>query len=279
MTVSGNRIALLIAAHGERGGERPAGANNEATFRIAHSLSANLSTNLSTSLSTNLSTPGLICEVAVGFIRGEPSIKEALGSLTAPDIIVYPLFVANGYFTRDRLAQLLEEANGEGRKVRVMAPLGLDPGLPELVIGFAAEAARKHAFEPSTCNVILLAHGSKKNPASRKSTEQMERALEASGSFRSVRGAFLEEAPSLQSAAEGVQGPIVVVGMFSGEGLHGAKDAPQLVSGLRRDDAVFAGVIGTAAGVADLIARSVENALHAAPGSVNAAAEWVSVAP
>jgi len=263
LTISGNHTALLIAAHGERGGERPAGAKNEATFRIARSLSA------------NLSNPGLMSEVAVGFIRGEPSIKEALGSLTAPSIIVYPLFVANGYFTRDRLAQLLEEANGEGRKVRVMAPLGLDPGLPDLVTSFAAEAARQHAFEPSACNVILLAHGSKKNPASRKSTEQMEHALEANGNFRSVRGAFLEESPSLHTAAEGIQGPIIVVGMFSGEGLHGAKDAPRLVSGLLRDDAAFAGVIGTAAGVADLIARSVENALQA-PGS---AAGWVSAAP
>ena len=261
MTPSGNasRTALLIAAHGERGGEG-AGANNQAPFRIARGLSAR----------------GLTSEVAVGFIRGEPSIKDALGTLTAPNIIVYPLFVANGYFTRDRLAQLLDEANGEGRKVDVMAPLGLDPGLPDLAVTFAARAACEHGLEPRACNVILLAHGSKKNPASRQSTERMTHALEANGSFRSARSAFLEESPSLQTAVTGIQGPIVVVGMFSGEGLHGAKDAPQLVSALRRDDAVFAGVIGSAAGVEDLIARSVENALHSTGGV--ASTGWLSAA-
>jgi sirohydrochlorin ferrochelatase len=261
LTVCANacRTALLIAAHGERG----AGRNNEATFRIARALSARR----------------LASEVAVGFIRGEPSIKDALGVLTAPRITVYPLFVSNGYFTRDRLAQLLEEANSEGRKVDVMAPLGLDPGLPDLVAAFAAEAARRRGFGPRACNVILLAHGSRKNPASRRSTERMARALGTCASFKSVRGAFLEESPSLDATAAGIQGPIVVVGMFSGEGLHGAKDAPRLVAGLRRDDVAFAGVIGNAGGIEDLVARSVERAFRAVPRGANAPAEWVSAAP
>jgi hypothetical protein len=33
-----------------------------------------------------------------------------LGALTTKRIIVYPLFASSGYFTRDRLVQLLEEA-------------------------------------------------------------------------------------------------------------------------------------------------------------------------
>jgi len=257
LTVSGDacQTALLIAAHGARGAD----GNDEGTFRIARALAAR----------------SLTSDVAVGFIRGEPSIKDALGGMTAPNIVVYPLFVANGYFTRDRLAQLLEEANGEGRKVDVMPPLGLDPGLPDLVAAFATDAADRRGFAPRACDVVLLAHGSKKNPASRKSTEQMARALEIDNRFRSVQAAFLEEPPSLHTAVAGIQGPIIVVGMFSGEGLHGAKDAPRLVSELRRDDVAFAGVIGSAAGVEDLIARSVENALRAL-GSANASADWAS---
>jgi len=52
-----------------------------------------------------------------------------------------------------------------------------------------------------------------------------------------------------------------VVGLFSGEGLHGARDAPRLTAELGRDDIVFAGVIGTAAGIEDLVARSVGESL------------------
>ncbi|MBI5263336.1 MAG: hypothetical protein HY852_16120 [Bradyrhizobium sp.] len=233
---------LLIAAHGER----TAGAANEGTFRIARALA----------------DQGLASEVVVGFIRGVPSIKDALGAVTASNLLVYPLFVANGYFTRDRLVQLLDEANGQGRKVEVMAPLGLDPGLPDLVLNFARRAACERGFVPHACRVVLLAHGSRKNCRSRNSTEQMARALEVYAEFRSVHTAFLEEPPSLSAVAASIEGPVVVVGMFSGEGLHGAKDAPRLVSELDRKDVAFAGVIGNASGIEHLIARSVQNALH-----------------
>ena len=58
-----------------------------------------------------------------------------------------------------------------------------------------------------------------------------------------------------------VQGPAVVVGMFSGEGMHGARDAPRLIAELNRNDVVYAGVIGNVAGIADIVAGSVAAAV------------------
>jgi hypothetical protein len=54
-----------------------------------------------------------------------------------------------------------------------------------------------------------------------------------------------------------VEGPAVVVGLFSGEGLHGARDAPRLVERLHRNDIVFAGIMGSGPGIAELVARAV----------------------
>ena len=82
------QVALLIAAHGERSPD----ATNDGVKRIARAVSAR----------------GLVSEVAVGFINGVPTIGEAFAALAAPRVIVYPLFASNGYFTRDRLVQLLE---------------------------------------------------------------------------------------------------------------------------------------------------------------------------
>lgn len=70
------RTALLIAAHGER----TPGVENESVFRIADALSER----------------GLVSEISVGFIRGEPTIKEAFAALAAPKVIDYPLFASNG---------------------------------------------------------------------------------------------------------------------------------------------------------------------------------------
>jgi sirohydrochlorin ferrochelatase len=227
--------ALLLAAHGER---RP-DAGNESVFRIARALTDR----------------GLA--VAVGFISGVPSIKDALDSLAADRILVYPLFASSGYFSRDRLVQILDEAGHDGRNIEMLTPLGLDPGLPDIVLQQARDAAQGHGFAAEACTVILLAHGSQRNPASRQSTEQMAQAISQRAIFRKVEVAFLEEAPALDDVAATIDGPGVVVGMFSGEGLHGAKDAPRLVERLHRNDIVFAGIMGAAPGVAELVARAV----------------------
>ena len=240
------RIALLIAAHGERSPD----ATNQGVKHIARALSAH----------------GLVSEVGVGFIKGAPTIGEAFAALAAPRVIVYPLFASSGYFTRDRLVQLLDEANGEGRNVEVLPPLGLDPGLPDLVLDRATETARENGLAPETSTVILLAHGSRRNSASREATEQVARAIEHRATFRSVGIALLEERPFLAEVAALVQGPAIVVGMFSAEGMHGASDAPRLIGELNRNDVIYAGVIGNVAGIEDLVARSVAEAVgRAAP--------------
>lgn len=234
-------VALLIAAHGERS----EGATNDGVRRIAQAVS----------------THRLVAEIGVGFINGTPTIREAFAALAAPRIIVYPLFASSGYFTRDRLVQLLDEANDQGRSVEVLPPLGLDPGLPGLVLDRATRVARESGFVPENCSVILLAHGSRRNSASREATELVARAIEGGAGFRSVGIALLEERPFLAEAVALVQGPAIVVGMFSGEGMHGAGDAPRLIAELNRNDVVYAGVIGNVAGIADIVAGAVAAAV------------------
>lgn len=234
-----SEFALLLAAHGER----REGAGNRGAFRIARALRDR----------------GLT--VAVGFMSGVPTIGDALQSLSARRILVYPLFASSGYFTRDRLVRILDEAGADGRNVEVLPPLGLDPGLPDIVLGQAMDAARAHDFAHHDCTVILLAHGSRRNSASRQATEGTARVVERRAVFRKVEVAFLEQRPSLGEAAASVRGPAIVVGMFSGEGLHGARDAPEQVAQLGRRDVVFGGIMGSSPLVADLVSRAVLDAL------------------
>ncbi|MGL9618630.1 CbiX/SirB N-terminal domain-containing protein [Bradyrhizobium sp. U531] len=243
-------IALLLAAHGER---RP-DAGNEGAFQLARALASR----------------SLVAEVAIGFISGTPGISEALETLTARRILVYPLFASSGYFTRDRLVQLLDEAKGDGRSIDMLPPLGLDPGLPDLLCDQAVACARDHGYAPEACTFVLLAHGSKRNPASRQATEQVAREIETRAACREVVVAFLEEQPSLEEAAQSIHGPAIVLGLFSGEGLHGAKDAPKLVARLGRPEVVFAGIMGSGPGIEDLVARAVVAALRDA-GATEAA--------
>jgi sirohydrochlorin ferrochelatase len=239
------QVAVLVAAHGER----TPGAQNENARRVAQALSDH----------------GPVAEVSVGFISGTPSIVEALAALTSPRIIVYPLFASSGYFSRDRLVQLLDEGNRQSRELELLTPLGLDPGMPDFVIARATSIARDHGFAPEASTIILLAHGSRRNSASREATDWVAHQIEGRGAFCAVRIALLEEHPFLHEAANGVAGPAIVVGLFSGEGLHGARDAPRLIAELGRSDVAYAGVVGSMSGIEELAVRAVERALAVMP--------------
>ena len=238
---AGATTALLIAAHGERQPE----AGNESVMRIARAVAARQ----------------IVSEVAVGFINGRPTIEQALRGVKSRKIIVYPLFASNGYFTRDRLVQLIDEANGATREIEMLPPFGLDPGLPQLVIDHLDRAASENGLVTRSLTAVLLAHGSRRNPASREATEGIAREIARRGGCRDVAIAFLEERPFLDEAVALIEGPAIVVGMFSGDGLHGARDAPHLVAKLARDDVIYAGVIGNARGIEDVVGRSVREAL------------------
>ena len=242
---AGATTALLIAAHGER---RP-GASNESVMRIARALRARK----------------IVSEVAVGFINGVPTIGDALGRLTARKVIVYPLFASNGYFTRDRLVQLIDEASGATREIEMLPPLGLDSGLPELVIDHIDRAALESGLVTKSLTAVLLAHGSRRDPASREATQGIANEIARCEVCRDVAVAFLEERPSLEEAVQLIEGPAIVVGMFSGDGVHGARDAPQLVTKLERGDVIYSGVIGNAPGIEDVVGCSVLRALAGQP--------------
>jgi sirohydrochlorin ferrochelatase len=222
------------------------GATDEGVMRIARAIRARK----------------IVSEVAVGLVRGSPTIEDALCRLAAHRVIVYPLFASNGYFTRDRLVKLIDEANAQKRAVEILAPLGLDPGLSDLVLGRVSQVAHESGFADEVCTVVLLAHGSRRNPASRTATEQVAREIIRRRIVREVRTAFLEEAPSLEDTVSAVDGPVIVMGMFSGEGLHGARDAPRLIAQVGRVDIVYAGVIGNAPGIAHLISCALQAALE-----------------
>jgi sirohydrochlorin cobaltochelatase len=232
-------VALLIAAHGER---RIGGTNAGVAGLAADLIRRNLAD-----------------EIGIGFVKGHPGVDETVRAFASSTVLVYPLFLSDGYFSRVRLPQLLAEGCGR-RSIRVLPPLGLDPALAALV-GVKAEAAARAAGVLATdATLVLFAHGSRRDPASRTATAAMAAALVREGRFGAVRGAFLEEPPSLACSIADVPGPVVVAGLFAGEGLHGGTDLPDLLRSIGRRDVVFAGNVASFDGIAELVAGAVTRA-------------------
>jgi sirohydrochlorin ferrochelatase len=251
-------MGLLLAAHGERN----EGAVNHGILWLA----------------ATLRSLGVAGEVATGFIKGQPSVRDGVRALRCDDVLVYPLFLSAGYFTRVRLPQMLEGslAAERHRRFRILAPLGLDPSLADVVARSLVARARRCAMAPKETSVILLAHGSGSDPASRLAAELVATKMQRRSLFRAVRVALLEEAPTLGEAVSALSPPILVFGLFAGEGLHGGADAPRLVSELGRGDVVFAGILANLPGIADLIAAAVVRAIASRECAARDAARLIS---
>ena len=107
---------MLLAAHGER----RAGSGNEGVAQLAARLGA----------------LDAAPAIGFGFLKGSPSIGDAVARLSSPDLVVYPLFLSDGYFTQTLLPDRLREAGafGRGRALQLLPPLGCDPALVNLVL-------------------------------------------------------------------------------------------------------------------------------------------------
>ena len=205
--------------------------------------------------------------VFAGVLSGLPTIEAALGKAVntgARRILVYPYFMAAGFFVSTRVPQRIAGA-GASERCRMLGPLGADPGLPALVLRRAAAVAVDNLDQPArACRLLLVGHGSKVARASAEATEAVAAALRRAGEFASIETAFLEEAPFLDDVigqdAEGRDArPTVIVGLFNGDGLHAGEDVPAAMQ-KAKGPVAYTGAVGAMPEVADLIAVAIETA-------------------
>ncbi len=234
---------LLLLAHGER----LDGQANEAVNLMVSTLRERKAA----------------AEVGVGFLGASPSIEETVQRLTAQRLLVYPLFMAEGYFLRIATDRLRKAAMQDGisRMLDILPALGADPALAELVVVRAAAAASERGFALAETALVLVAHGSLRQGASQAATDLLVERVRRFDRFGDVCGAFLEQPPLLAAALSGHAGPAVVVGLFVGNGLHGQADLQRIIGSLPAERIAFAGVLGSWPEIADLVANRVASAL------------------
>jgi sirohydrochlorin ferrochelatase len=235
-------VALVLAAHGDRGGE----ARDE-TLRLH---------------ARRLQDTGLFAHVSAGALKSEGlPLEAALASAhssAAKRIVIYPFFMADGYFTKTVLPKRIAEA-GLRKKIHQLRPLGVDAGLPALVLDEAVRAAAASGLHPPHTRLLIVGHGSKLSRASLRSTERVACKVRQRKAFASVETAYLEEDPWLAAQLSSSPLPTLVSGFFSGDGLHAAEDVPEAIrqSGAQ---AVYCGPIGRTEAVVALIVAAVADA-------------------
>ncbi len=230
---SSEREALLIVAHGDRGGTE----DNRLALSVAE----------------RLRETGGYAGVAVGYVRGHPALQEAAAELGAARLRVYPLFMSDGYYVKKAIPERLGVGEEGAPEVRIEPPIGVHPDLPGLLADAAARTVREAEKEPTDHNLLLVAHGSSKSSASADAAAAVGDEIRAQGRFREVTLAFLEEPPFLDDALASAAGPLCVLGLFVGQGMHGGEDLPRAIRSSKRDDVVLAPALADIRALADLI--------------------------
>ncbi|WP_376876011.1 CbiX/SirB N-terminal domain-containing protein [Albirhodobacter sp. R86504] len=184
----------------------------------------------------------------------EGSLDCALSGLQDP--LIYPFFMAEGWFTKRELPRRLAELGFEG--LTHLDPLGVDPDLPDLIAKAALQAAEDAGITSSEAHLLLAAHGSKVSSKSKDASYAMADILKRWGGFRDVSVGLIEEAPFLAEAAANL-GQAVCVPFFALRAGHVVGDLPEAL-----EEAEFAGPcldpIGEHPQIPHLIAAALKRA-------------------
>lgn len=234
--------SVLILAHGQPSDPAPAAAELAAlAARVAKHLPGWQVG------SATLAEPGAVGRAVAGREGG----------------LVYPLFMAGGWFTRVQIPARLAEAGA--KDWRVLEPFGCDPAVHDLCVTLAREAGAEA--------LILAAHGSSKSQVPSDIARHVAGRIAGEAGLARVAVGFIDQTPQLSSLEVSAKASVCLP-FFAATGGHVAEDIPKALAA-----SGFAGRIlppvGSDARVPALIAAAI---LRGEPVCA-VACRWALVSP
>ncbi len=204
---------------------------------------------------------GLFAEVRAAALNGAPDPEVALAGLDSARVYLAPLFLCAGHSLRVVLPRALgldgPVTQRGGQRFVLCPPLGLMPGLTRLILARAAEAARAQGLDPEAATLLLVGHGSLRNPASRRAAEWHAAGARAAAVFGAVVIALLDEPPFLDEALRRLTRPTIAIGLFADNNRHAGQDLPDAIARHAPVAVQYLGAIGTDSGIPDLVLDQV----------------------
>ncbi|WP_284165446.1 CbiX/SirB N-terminal domain-containing protein [Frigidibacter sp. SD6-1] len=187
--------------------------------------------------------------IAGATLAAPRTLEQALQDLSDP--LVFPFFMADGWFTRSELPRRLAAAGHSS--LAILPAFGLLPGIATLAAEVAREAATANGWVVAGTSVLLAAHGSGRSRASAAATRAIAARLTG---FASVHVGFVEEAPYVADAARDLGPRALCLPLFVARWGHVQTDIPTALAEARFGGELLA-PLGTHPTVPALIARAL----------------------
>lgn len=219
---------------------------------------------------------GLFGEVLEAYWKEEPSLRQVLRLARSRDVTVVPLFVSEGYFTNQVLPRELGltwrgplPPQGvrevvDGRQLHYTRPYGIHPAMSDVILARAAEVCPD--WTPQDTALVVLGHGTGRDPHSREAIEQAADRLRQGGHFAEVQALYLDQEPNVSDWPSLTRAPtVVIVPFFASEGWHTLETIPAdlgltgPVTRLGGRTVCYSRPVGTHPAVTEVVLRLVED--------------------
>lgn len=173
----------------------------------------------------------LFDEVQVAFWKQDPRLRDARGRLRSQDVFVVPMFLAEGYYTREVVPRELgldgEITRDGSRLIRYCAPVGAHPSMDDLVLRRARRTARLTVAQRRRAGLIVIGHGTDRSATSAAVVQRVTARLRARSEYRLVDCGFLDQEPRIDRVLAGTDAAhIVLVPFFLAEAWHTRETIP-----------------------------------------------------
>lgn len=189
-----------------------------------------------------------------GATMAKPGALETATKDLGPGALVYPFFMADGWFTQTALPQRLT-----GCAYNMLTPFGLNKGLPDLAAQWLREQTTRRGWTEAQTRVVLAAHGSGRSDRPARAAWKFADALTSQSEFDQITCGFVEQEPKLAIAAHDLGDQVLCLPYFAVAGDHVRDDIPNAMAEAGFRGAVLP-VLGDHPGVPALIAATAQEA-------------------
>ncbi|MGL4321523.1 MAG: sirohydrochlorin chelatase [Paracoccaceae bacterium] len=190
-------------------------------------------------------------QVRSATLSAEGQLAAMIAAL-GPTGMVFPMFMACGWFTGTHLPKRLAEVGGAGWHITL--PMGCNPAIQGLASALVLEAMTGPANQT---DLILAAHGSGRSDAPSIIAHAVTRTIGRSLGLRRAQAAFIDQTPRLADMT-GYGADAICLPYFAADGGHVQEDIPNALR-----DAGFKGRILPPLGTDSRVPLLIAQTLHA----------------
>ena len=172
----------------------------------------------------DLQATGKFRRVIAAFLRDEPTPADGLDTFPEGDVYVVPFMAGEGYSLERLIPDALAQA---GSRIRMCRAVGAHPAVPNWAFDHLADYAVRNALPMTETSVLIVAHGTNRNPDNFDRAREAVKAVEERGVAAHVDAVFLDQEPRVGAWRDHVRpGHVLVLPYLMALGRHGRHDIP-----------------------------------------------------